>query len=67
MIVNEDRVFRTWAELRGAHYHVAVFSAPRPDRTFAKLGDLVMDERDYRAFTTKLRGEHRLRGEAAAP
>ena len=51
-------VFRTRARKMGGHYHVAVFSAPSSLRTFAKLGDLVMDEEDYRALKLSLKGDH---------
>lgn len=54
----QDRVFRTRARKLGGHWTVRVFSAPRPDHTFAKLGELTMDEDDYREFCTKFRAEH---------
>lgn len=54
----EDRVFRTRAEKRGGHWHVRVFSAKRADLTFAKLGDLVMDEADYARFTQLFPAQH---------
>ena len=36
-----DKFFRVRWRLLGVHYHCRVFSVDRPDRTFAKLGDLV--------------------------
>jgi hypothetical protein len=54
----EDRVFRTRTEKRGGHWHVRVFSAKRDDLTFAKLGDLVMDEADYARFTQLFPAHH---------
>jgi hypothetical protein len=56
--MTEDRVFKTRAELLGGHYHVRVYSAKRPDHTFACLGTLVMDEADYIAFSTALKATH---------
>ena len=37
-----SHVFRVRFDVRGGHVHCRVFSAPRPDHTFAKLGDLVV-------------------------
>jgi hypothetical protein len=54
----KDKVFRARAEHAGAHYHVKVSSADRPDHTFAVLGTLVMDEHDYNAFTKSFKAEH---------
>lgn len=54
----ENRVFRSVAERLGAHWHVAVFSARSKDHTFAKLGNLVMDDHDYQWFTALLACEH---------
>jgi hypothetical protein len=54
----EPRVFTYRYSLRGAHYHVDVFSAKSLDHMFARLGTLVMDEHDFnhfkRAFGTDL-------------
>lgn len=44
------RVFKARATKQGGHYHVAIFSASKENETFAKLGDLVMDEDDWEAF-----------------
>jgi len=44
------KTFRVRYELLGGHYHLRVFSANNPSGTFAKLGDLVMDEADRDSF-----------------
>lgn len=44
------RHFRVRWKRLGGHYHCRVFSAENPAGTFAKLGDLVMDERDWESF-----------------
>ena len=31
----------------GGHIHCRVFTAPWPDQTFAKVGELVFDEREW--------------------
>ena len=54
----KDRVFRTRAELKGGHWHIRVFSADRPDHTFANLGTLVMDQIDYAVFVRAFLAEH---------
>lgn len=58
MTQRKDKVFRTRARKMGGHWHVRVFSADRPDHTFAKLGDLTMDDDDYGAFCQRLKAEH---------
>lgn len=43
-------IFRVrWKKL-GGHYHLRVFSGTTPEGTFAKLGELALDERDWQAF-----------------
>lgn len=39
--------------LLGGHYHVSVFTSLNQDGTFAKLGDLIMDERDFSSLKSK--------------
>lgn len=41
-------------EKQGGHYHCRLFTAPEPDRTFAKCGDLVFDEREWPLIKAKL-------------
>lgn len=41
------RVFKVKAVKQGAHFHVTYWSSTAWDHTFAKLGDLVMDEEDW--------------------
>lgn len=41
------RDFRIRYRKRGRHYHLRVFSAPQPGATYAKLGDLTLDEDDW--------------------
>lgn len=55
----KDRVFRTVGEKLGGHWHVRIFAAERPDRTFACIGTLVMDEDDYNWFTALFACEHK--------
>jgi hypothetical protein len=38
----------------GGHVHCRVFTAPGPDRTFAKNGDLIFDERKWPDVREKL-------------
>ena len=45
-----ERVFKLKGKRWGGHYHVSVFSARSPLQTFAKLGDLVLDEADWQAL-----------------
>lgn len=51
-------IFKTRAILQGGHFHVRVFSAKSPEHTFAKLGSLIMDSRDYESFTAAFEAEH---------
>lgn len=48
------RTFRVRYEKRGGHIHCRVFSAENPSGTFAKLGELVMDERDWQSFVDQI-------------
>lgn len=43
-------IFKFRSKKLGGHYHTAVYSAPGPNYTFAKLGDIVLDERDFQAL-----------------
>lgn len=43
------------AELRGAHWHVGVWSATRPGQTRGKCGELVFREEEWPAFRDALR------------
>lgn len=43
-------IFKFRAKKMGGHFHTSVFSALSEDYTFAKLGDIVLDERDYAAL-----------------
>lgn len=47
------RVFRVRYRKLGGHYHLRIFSARTRESTFAKLGDLVMDEDDWDAFCAR--------------
>ena len=38
----------------GGHYHCRVFTAPASDQTFAKVGELVFDERDWSSLDRML-------------
>ena len=58
MMTAKNRVFKTRSEKRGGHWHVAVFSADGPQYTYAKMGDLVMDEDDFINFTTAFKAMH---------
>jgi hypothetical protein len=44
------KTFRMCYSYVGRHYRCRVFSASNPSGTFAKLGDLVMDEKDWDCF-----------------
>lgn len=48
-------LIRVRVEKLGGHYHCAFFTAPGPDLTFAKNGDLVFDEREWPEVRFKLR------------
>lgn len=48
------RTFRIRWQRRGGHIHCRVFSAENPSGTFAKLGDLTMDERDWEGFKAQI-------------
>lgn len=37
-------------KLLGGHYHVSVFTSKLENGTFAKLGDLVMGEKDFESL-----------------
>lgn len=58
-------IFKAVYRKAGGHYDVAVFVAPAMDRTFAKLGDLTMDDRDWRAFKRSVRVDAADRPEGA--
>jgi hypothetical protein len=45
--------FKLIHDKQGGHYHCAVFSAKQVDGTFAKLGDLCLDENDFNALESK--------------
>ena len=47
-------IFRVRWQKRGGHIHTRVFSAPTRDGTFAKLGDLTFDERDWDGFRLQI-------------
>jgi hypothetical protein len=49
-MISEPRVFKYKAERRGGHWWVSVFSAKDFSQTFAKLGELVMDDHDITHF-----------------
>lgn len=49
-------IFRFRCEKRGIHWHCDVFSGPALNETFARIGKLIMDERDF-ASITKLGSE----------
>lgn len=57
----KTRVFKTRSEKLGGHWHVAVFSANGPQYTYAKMGDLVMDEDDYINFLSAFKATHEKR------
>lgn len=40
-------LFRIYHKTLGGHVHMRVFSATRPNTTFAKLGDLCCDEKEF--------------------
>lgn len=42
-----------WKKL-GGHYHCRFFTAPAQGQTFAKCGDLVFDEHEWRAVKGRL-------------
>lgn len=44
------KVFKVKAERRGGHWYVGVFSGQSIDHTFAKNGELVMDDDDVIEF-----------------
>jgi len=44
---NLGYTFRYRYTKRGGHYHIRMFSAMSPEHTFAKLGELVLDEKDF--------------------
>jgi hypothetical protein len=50
------RTFRVRWRVLGGHIHCRVFSAENPSGTFAKLGDLIMDERDWNSFRDQIGG-----------
>lgn len=50
--MTENRVFKIKAVHRGGHWHLAFFSAPHAELTFACLGKLVLDEADFHHFTS---------------
>jgi hypothetical protein len=43
-------IFKYRAQKKGGHYHTSVYSAKEENMTFAKLGDLILDERDFEAL-----------------
>lgn len=47
-------VIRMRYSKQGGHYHVRVFTAPAPDQTFAKCGELCFDEREWPEVREKL-------------
>lgn len=51
------RVFKLIAEKFGGHYYISVFSSPAWNQTFAKLGELTMDEKDYASFKEALNSQ----------
>ena len=61
MKTNVRRVFKTYAEQLGNHWHVDVYSAPSPDLTYARLGTLVMDQLDYDYFKQLFAAQHYLK------
>ena len=48
------RTFRIWYRQLGGHIHCRIFSAENPSGTFAKLGDLTMDEKDWESFKAQI-------------
>lgn len=50
----------------GGHYHCRVFTSPAVDQTFAKCGELVFDERDWKELERMLRNAQ-LIDDAAKP
>lgn len=44
------KYFKFIYEKFGGHYHCGVYSSNHPDQTFAKLGDLCIDEADFNAL-----------------
>lgn len=48
-------IMRIRAKKQGGHYHCRVFTSPGIDETFAKCGDLVFDERDWKELQSMLR------------
>ena len=61
------RTFRVRYKQLGGHIHCRVFSAENPFGTFAKLGDLTMDERDWDSFRAQIGSAWQLVNEAPAP
>jgi len=56
------RIFRYRYTKAGGHYHIRAFSGVI-NQTFAKMGDLVMDERDF----ARLQEVCRLSGDELIP
>ena len=48
-------LMRIRAKKHGGHYHCRVFTSPAKDETFAKVGDLILDERDWKELERMLR------------
>jgi hypothetical protein len=48
------RTFRVRYQKLGGHFHTRVFSAENPRGTFAKLGELTFDEKDWASFLAQL-------------
>lgn len=45
--------FKIIHDKKGGHYHCSVFSGKRVDGSFAKLGELALDEDDFKALEDK--------------
>lgn len=54
----QDMVWLVVWTKRGDHYHCGLFSAPRPDHTYAKSGDLVVRESEWQSFKDLMQRAH---------
>lgn len=51
----------------GGHIHCRVFTAPVPNETFAKNGELVFDEREFEDVRRIMSGAQFLREDEVSP
>ena len=57
--MKKEVLFKTYTRRLGHHYITNVFSAKGQHETFAKLGELAMNEEDYKLFLVKFQAEHK--------